>query len=143
MTGFVTALQEGAADYSQMQEEIERAGYAWAGIGAQASGVNAPRTGLKAWDAERYRSLEHPGDAYSYDIFSQGGQALLHPTSVDPLAVCQIVSTFAINDAVHSWLVDAYALEVVTRARQRRDAAENRRMNGVPVPKVGPTGATA
>jgi len=65
----VTALQEGAADYSQMKEEIEREGYAWIGIGAQASGVNTPRSGLKAWDPERYGSLLHPGDAYSYDIF--------------------------------------------------------------------------
>jgi hypothetical protein len=72
----VTAMSEGAADYLQMAEEIVRGGYAWAGIGAQASGVNAPRTGLKAWDASRYGSLVHPGDAYSYDIFSQAGQAL-------------------------------------------------------------------
>jgi hypothetical protein len=72
----VTANAEGAADYSQMAEEITRSGYAWVGIGAQASGVNAPRTGLKAWDSTRYASLVHPGDAYSYDIFSQGAQAL-------------------------------------------------------------------
>jgi hypothetical protein len=91
----VTALQEGAADYSQMQEEIERAGYAWVGIGAQASGVNAPRTGLKAWNAERYRSLEHPGDAYSYDIFTQAAQALLHPGSVDALAGLRVRTILA------------------------------------------------
>ncbi|HMD35489.1 MAG TPA: alpha/beta hydrolase domain-containing protein [Vicinamibacterales bacterium] len=72
----VTAMAEGAADYMQMKELIEREGYAWVGIGAQASGVNAPRTGLKAWDAERYKPLIHPGDAYAYDIFSQGAQAL-------------------------------------------------------------------
>jgi hypothetical protein len=82
----VTAMSEGAADYLQMAEELTRKGYAWAGIGAQASGVNAPRTGLKAWDATRYGSLVHPGDAYSYDIFSQGAQALRHPNAADPLA---------------------------------------------------------
>jgi Alpha/beta hydrolase domain len=81
----VTAMAEGAADYAQMKEEIEREGYAWAGIGAQASGVNAPRTGLKAWDAERYKPLLHPGDAFSYDIFSQGAQALRHPGNIGPL----------------------------------------------------------
>jgi len=72
----VTANAEGAADYSQMAEEITRSGYVWVGIGAQASGVTAPRTGLKAWDPPRYAPLVHPGDAYSYDIFSQGAQAL-------------------------------------------------------------------
>ncbi len=86
----VTALSEGAADYSQMAELLTREGYAWAGIGAQASGVNAPRTGLKAWDPVRYGSLVHPGDAYSYDIFSQGAQALRHPMGVDPLTGLRI-----------------------------------------------------
>jgi hypothetical protein len=78
----VTAMAEGAADYSQMAEEIVRGGYAWVGVGAQASGVNAPRTGLKAWDAKRYGSLIHPGDAYSYDIFSQAARALRSNTAV-------------------------------------------------------------
>jgi hypothetical protein len=81
----VSGLQEGAADYMQMKEEIEREGYAWVGVGAQASGVNTPRAGLKAWDPERYGALIHPGDAYSYDIFSQGTQAVVHPRGVDPL----------------------------------------------------------
>lgn len=81
----VTANLEGAADYMQMKEEIERGGYAWVGIGAQASGVNAPRTGLKAWDPTRYARLTHPGDAYSYDIFAQAAQAIAHPRGVDPL----------------------------------------------------------
>ena len=77
----VSGLAEGAADYMQMEEELVRTGYAWVGIGAQAAGVNTPRLGLKAWDPTRYHSLAHPGDAYSYDIFSQGAQALRHPTA--------------------------------------------------------------
>jgi alpha/beta hydrolase family protein len=92
----VTANAEGAADYMQMAEEIVRSGYAWVGIGAQASGVNAPRTGLKAWDSTRYGSLVHPGDGYSYDIFSQGARALRHPAGVDPLGglrVRQMIAT--------------------------------------------------
>ena len=92
----VTAMAEGAADYMQMKEEIERDGYAWVGIGAQASGVNAPRTGLKAWDAERYRPLVHPGDAYSYDIFSQGAQALRapkYPSVLGDLRVRKVIAT--------------------------------------------------
>jgi len=75
----VTAQAEGAADFMQMEEEIVREGYAWVGVGAQAVGVNAPRTGLKAWDAARYATLSHPGDAYSYDIFSQASRALRQP----------------------------------------------------------------
>jgi len=86
----VTAQLEGAADYMQMQEELVREGYAWVGVGAQAVGVNAPATGLKAWDPVRYASLNHPGDGYSYDIFSQAAQAIRHPKGVDPLGGLRI-----------------------------------------------------
>lgn len=81
----VTALVEGAADFMQMQEELLRQGYAWVGVGAQAAGVSSPRSGLKDWDKTRYGSLVHPGDAYSYDIFSQAADALRHPKGTNPL----------------------------------------------------------
>jgi imidazolonepropionase-like amidohydrolase len=81
----VTARSEGAADYMQMQELLLRDGYGWVGVGAQAVGVNAPSTGLKSWDPDRYGSLAHPGDAYSYEIFSQALQAIRHPQGQDPL----------------------------------------------------------
>ena len=54
-------------------------GYAWVGVSAQKVGVHGfPQTpgGLKAWDPKRYGSLEHPGDAYSYDIFTQVASAI-------------------------------------------------------------------
>ena len=92
----VTAQAEGAADFMQMQEELLREGYAWVGVGAQAVGVNAPVTGLKAWDSARYGSLVHPGDAYSYDIYSQAAQSIRHPKGEDPiggLRVRQLLST--------------------------------------------------
>lgn len=49
-----------------------RDGYAYVGVSAQAGGINH----LKKWDGARYGSLDHPGDSYSYDIFSQAGRAL-------------------------------------------------------------------
>ncbi len=81
----VTAQSEGAADFMHMQEELVREGYAWVGVGAQAVGVNSA-TGLKAWDPARYGSLIHPGDAYSYDIYSQAAQVIRHPPANNPLA---------------------------------------------------------
>jgi Alpha/beta hydrolase domain len=113
----VTANAEGAADYSQMAEEIVRSGYAWAGIGAQASGVNAPRTGLKAWDPTRYGSLVHPGDAYSYDIFSQGAQALLHPNAVDPLGGLRVRQMIAAGRSQSAFRLVTYinAVHPLTR----------------------------
>jgi hypothetical protein len=86
----VTALVEGAADFIQMHEELLREGYAWVGLGVQAAGVNTPGRALKAWDPGRYGTLNHPGDNYAYDIYSQGGQALRHPQGIDPLGGLRI-----------------------------------------------------
>jgi hypothetical protein len=92
----VTANLEGAADFMQMQEELLRRGYGWVGVGAQAAGVNSPRSGLKDFDKARYGSLVHPGDAYSYDIFSQAAEALRHPKGPDALgglAIRKMIAT--------------------------------------------------
>lgn len=67
-------------------------GYAWVGVSAQKIGVDGfpgpEAAGLKQWDATRYGSLDHPGDAYSYDIFSQAGRAIgpdRETDGVDPM----------------------------------------------------------
>ena len=93
----VSALIEGAADYMQMEEEIVREGYAWVGIGAQNAGINAPRSGLKAWDPARYASLVHPGDQYSYDIFSQALLALKKPARPDVLGALRVRYAMAVG----------------------------------------------
>ena len=54
-------------------EYFMRAGYAYVGVSAQAGGANHLRN---TWDPTRYGSLLHPGDSYSYDIFSQAARAL-------------------------------------------------------------------
>jgi hypothetical protein len=67
-------------------------GYAWVGVSAQKVGIDGfpgpDAAGLKQWDAERYSSLNHPGDDYSFDIFAQAGR-LVGPKRVgkiDPMA---------------------------------------------------------
>ena len=69
-------------------EHVVRSGYAWVGVSAQRVGVDR----LRSWNATRYGSLDvmqggtvTPTDALSYDIFSQAGQALRTPGSVDML----------------------------------------------------------
>jgi len=76
-------------DWTLMREEILRAGHAWVGVSAQHIGIEGgpvavgvgiaeglAGAGLKAIDAERYGSLSHPGDAFSYDIYTQVARAL-------------------------------------------------------------------
>jgi len=56
--------------------ELLREGYAWIGVSAQFVGAAF----LPSWDTVRYASIAHPGDSWSYDIFSQAGMAILHGT---------------------------------------------------------------
>ncbi|HEX7671497.1 MAG TPA: alpha/beta hydrolase domain-containing protein, partial [Polyangiaceae bacterium] len=77
-------------DYASLEEEITRQGHTWVGVSAQLIGVeggpvlvkvpgteNMVGKGLKALDPARYASLAHPGDGYSFDIFTQVTRALL------------------------------------------------------------------
>ena len=49
-------------------------------MSAQRVGIDglpgAEERGLRAWDPERYGSLEHPGDDYSFDIFTHAARAV-------------------------------------------------------------------
>src|SRR5215472_6502562 len=63
---------DAAPDWMYTHNELIRDGFAWVGISAQAAGVAAD----KAADPVRYAALSHPGDSYSYDIFTQAGQAV-------------------------------------------------------------------
>ncbi len=73
-------------------------GFAVVGVSAQFAGVEGrpdhPRTSpgqlpaLKTDDPLRYQELHHPGDDYSYDVFTQAGRLLgtARPREADPLA---------------------------------------------------------
>ncbi len=67
-------------------------GYAWVGVSAQKVGIDGfpgpQAAGLKQWDPERYGSLAHPGDDYSFDIFAQVGRVIgpkRDTSKVDPM----------------------------------------------------------
>jgi Alpha/beta hydrolase domain len=70
------------AVWMMAHREIVCAGYGYVAVSAQQvgveGGVNLMGTdmSLKSQDPTRYASLHHPGDAYSYDIFSQAGQLI-------------------------------------------------------------------
>ena len=54
-------------------------GFAYVAVSAQLAGVCCGPLSLKGWDPLRYATLLHPGDEYSYDIFSQAMKALRDP----------------------------------------------------------------
>ncbi len=85
----VSAL-ELSPEWSYVSDAMTDAGVIWIGLSTQALGVNgggslletgspdqaAANRGIRATNPERYGSLDHPGDAFAYDIYSQVAAAL-------------------------------------------------------------------
>jgi len=103
----VTNGVDSAFDWCFAHTELIRSGYAWVGVSAQALGVEGgapPYPGalvlaLKIIDPRRYGSLAHPGDSFSYDIFSQAAQAIRRPAGVRPLGDLPVAAVIATGDA--------------------------------------------
>jgi hypothetical protein len=68
------------AVWMMAHREIIRGGYGYVAVSAQRVGIEGGANmmgidmSLKSQNTERYSSLQHPGDAYSYDMFSQAGR---------------------------------------------------------------------
>jgi hypothetical protein len=85
----VSAGLDANPEFASVSEEIVRRGHTWVGVSAQLIGVEggpvlvqAPGAeeyvgkGLTGIDPERYGSLDHPGDAFAFDIYTQVARAL-------------------------------------------------------------------
>lgn len=81
----VTAQFENAVDTITTHEFLLREGWAYVHVSAQAAGICCTPLTPKIWDPIRYAALSHPGDDYSYDIFSQVAQAIRSAAGVDPM----------------------------------------------------------
>lgn len=86
----VSAGFEVAPSWIAGHTQMLRAGHVWVGVSAQFVGIEGSESALlplhlKGINPERYGSLLHPGDSYSYDMFSQVAQALRHPGNIDVL----------------------------------------------------------
>ena len=71
--------------------EMYRSGHIWVGVSAQFVGVEGSETPLaplhlKAVNPARYGELSHPGDSFSYDIFTQVTAILRGDANADVLA---------------------------------------------------------
>ncbi|MBW2377808.1 MAG: hypothetical protein JRF55_17830, partial [Deltaproteobacteria bacterium] len=79
---------DAAPDWSSIHTEVFRGGHVWVGVSAQFVGIEGGGGGfdlsLKTVDPVRYGSLSHPGDSFSYDMFSKAAQAVRNPVGIDP-----------------------------------------------------------
>lgn len=89
----VTAGSDIDPDFGYAHAELLRSGFGYVGVSAQAAGVVGGSPSilgiagmpLVKVDPTRYGSLQHPGDDYSYDMYTQAARLLRHPGAVDPL----------------------------------------------------------
>jgi len=94
--------------------EMIRDGFAWVGVSAQSTGVSS----LQAADPDRYGSLSHPGDSYSYDILSQAGQVLRKPTNSHALGGLEAKRVIAAGTSQSAFRLVTYvnAVHPLTKA---------------------------
>ena len=71
---------DAAPDWGFFHRHLAAQGHAWVGVSAQKVGIDGggfvESIHLKLLAPERYGELEHPGDAWSFDIFTQVGALL-------------------------------------------------------------------
>ncbi len=106
---------DAAPDWVGTHTELIREGAAWVGVSAQRVGVEGgtsliglPAIPLKTTDPERYGSLVHPGDSFSYDIFSQAAQAIRRPGAANPLGDLQPERVIAIGESQSAFRLVTY-----------------------------------
>ena len=112
----VSAGADTAPDWLQGHTELIRDGFVWVGVSAQIVGVEGGPAlvgvislPLVKADPARYGSLVHPGDSFSYDIFSQAGQAIRHPVGVqNPLGDLHIERVIAAGESQSAFRMVTY-----------------------------------
>jgi hypothetical protein len=108
-----------APDWLYVHRELVRSGAAYVGVSAQRAGIEGgglvPGPHLKQTDPARYEAMAHPGDAFSFDIFSQAAAATRsHPTLLGGLGVQRVL---AAGDSQSAVFLVTYANAIDTHAR--------------------------
>ncbi len=109
---------DAAPDWLFTHTELTRAGAAWVGVSAQQMGVQGgdglvgmASPGLVGTDPARYGTLSHPGDRFSYDIFTQAGAAARRATGtiIEGLAVERVI---AVGESQSAFRLTTYANDI-------------------------------
>jgi hypothetical protein len=124
----VSAGRDSDPDFGFMAEELLSQGYGYAAVSAQQIGVEPGGLGievpnvppealypLKEWDPERYGELSHPGDEYSYDIYSQAARSLLEVDDAAPLGGLRAEHLLAVGESQSSFRLTSYVNGVQPR----------------------------
>src|SRR6266702_1573704 len=115
----VSAGFDAPAHFLLTHRQLVRAGWAWVGVSAQRAGIeggsifdaageqpdDASRAimlpALKASDPARYGGLLHPGDSFSFDIFSRAARAVRDGGILGPLSAGCLLAAGQSQSAIH------------------------------------------
>jgi len=117
----VSAGRDSDPDFGFLADELLPNGYAYAAVSAQQMGVEPGGLGieipnvppealapLKTWDPERYGSLAHPGDQFSYDIFSQAARTVAETGEGTPLGDLDVQRIMAVGESQSAFRLTTY-----------------------------------
>ena len=144
----VTGGLDAGPDWTYSHRQMLRAGMAYVGVSAQKVGVEGgqgiggtPGMSLKRVNPARYGTLVHPGDAYSFDMFSQAGQAVKTGAVLGPLKAKHVIATGESQSAV---FMTTYVNAIDPLAKVYDGFYIHSRFGGAPPPEVagmrGPNG---
>ena len=125
----VSAGRDSDPDFGFLADVLLPEGFAYVSVSAQRTGVEPGGLGieipnvdpaalapLKDWDPERYGELSHPGDEFSYDIFTQAAEIVTEPGG--PLGDLDVAETIAVGESQSASRLVTYAnaVQPVTEA---------------------------
>jgi hypothetical protein len=120
----VSGGSDGAPDFSFLNRQIVRDGYAWVGVSVQKIGLDgnpafpAMAKPVKAADPARYAKLVHPGDAFSFDIFSQAGRVIRGSSATpEPLRSLRPRHVLALGESQSAFFLVTYVNAIDPIAR--------------------------
>lgn len=113
---------DAAPDWSSIHTEVFREGHVWVGVSAQLIGVEGSASasfslGLKQVNPERYAPLSHPGDSFSYEMYSQIAQAVRNPVGMDPLEGLVAEQVIAVGESQSAGRLVTYVNAFAPRYR--------------------------
>lgn len=110
----VTGGVDSPADWLMLHRQVLRAGHAYVMVSAQQVGVEGgpsimgPDNSLKKVAPERYGPLHHPGDAFSFDIFSQVGRLARSSRSDEVLGPLEPKRILAVGESQSATFLTTY-----------------------------------
>jgi hypothetical protein len=106
---------DAAPDWIFAHTLLMREGYVWVGVSAQRVGIEGGDGGglgldlsLKSVNPARYGVLVHPGDGFSYDVFSQVAAALRSTSGIRPLGTLTASRVIAAGESQSAFRLVTY-----------------------------------